>query len=322
VVPDIGVSKLGKVLLAGALAISLSSVESKGQSAAATGEIDEAFRLAGVREALDQLPDLIKETSILNPASFTGVQQRQVVALVRQESVRTARPAAMYSQLRTWYVRHYDADRISTFSALEKSPRYRTMRRMEEMAASAANLPMRRRFEANLQNDPPSAARLELLKRLDSAGTMTGLQVRLASQIPNTIMINVDPASAASNPASAGPGNDAAAKAQSMLSRQVLVAHLFAFRNVDDETLANYVQAAEQKDVTWFYRNLESAALAVVALRSQDASESLKTQMEKIVSESNSPDSSKVAGNTANDRDAKPAPKPTTWGARNPGPIR
>jgi len=248
----------------------------RAQDPAASADIDEAFRLAGVRLMLDALPSHVNEMTAAAVAQLPREQRRQFEPLVKDVSLRFLEPDAFYRQLKTYFSRHYDASRMATFLALERTPVYRTMHRLEEAAETPAAHAARRRFELNLKADPPSATRVRIMQRLDEARNSTGLQVKIVIGIVNAMSAGMG----AQMPADLETQSAAfTAKIQPVLAANVLNHNLFLYRNSDESTLEDYVAAAQQKDVLWFNRTLQAAILAVAAERSARAGEYIKTKV-------------------------------------------
>lgn len=192
----------------------------------ARARIDEAFRLAGVAEVLASLPTYINEMAAPS---------------VAQTKVKDA--DAFARELKSYFIDRYDASKMATFLALERTPTYRTMHRMEA-AADKAPRASRRSFEANLKSDPPGAKRVALLKRLDAAMSSTGLQIRIATEVLKGLP--------------AGPPS---------LANSESIHDLFVYRNVDDSELEDYVVASEHPAVQWFNHTLQAAILVAMADR-------------------------------------------------------
>jgi hypothetical protein len=239
-------------------------------------DIDEAFRLAGVRTILASLPSHVNEMTSAAVAQLPRDQRRQFEPVVRDVSLKFLDPDSFYTQLRSFFARHYDASHIRTFLALERTPVYRTMHRLEEAVDSPSAQASRRRFEASLKSDPPPAKRLGILQRLDEARNTTGLQVRIVIGIVNAMAAGLGAQMPTNLETQCAAFTD---KIKPILADNVLHAYLFTYRNTDDTDLEDYVAAARQKDVEWFNRNLQDAILAVAADRSARAGEYIKTKM-------------------------------------------
>jgi hypothetical protein len=257
-----------------------SIVRPQSQDPALLAYIDEAFRLAGVHKTLESLPSHVDEMTVVAVAQYPASQRRQFEPLIKEVSLKFLDPEAFYRQLRNYFVKNYDAAHMSSFLALERTPVYRTLQRLEEAADTPAAQASRRRFEANLQSDPPTPNRVEILQRLDEARNTTGLQVRIVTGIVNAMSAGLGaqmPADLESQCAAF------TAKTRPMLANQVLHTNLYIYRNNDDADLEDYVAAAEQKDVAWFNRTLQAAIIAVAADRSTRAGEDIKGRVSKIL---------------------------------------
>lgn len=246
------------------------------QNPATLADIDEAFRLAGVRGMLESLPSHVNEMTAAAVSQFPREQRRQFEPLIKDVSLRFLDPDSFYRQLRTHFAKRYDAAHMGTFLALERTPVYRTMHRLEEAAETPAAQASRRRFEASLRNDPPPVARMDILQHLDEARNTTGLQVKIVIGIVNAMSAGLG----AQMPADLETQSKAfSEKIQPILANNVMHANLFTYRNTEDADLADYVSAAEQKDVAWFNRTLQAAILVVAADRSARAGEYIRTKM-------------------------------------------
>jgi hypothetical protein len=248
----------------------------RAQDPAVLENIDEAFRLAGVHSILETLPSHVNDMTAAAVAQFPRDQRRQFEPLIKDVSARFLEPDAFYRQLKSYFVKHYDAAHMATFLALERTPVYRTMHRLEDAVNTPAAQASLRRFEANLKSDPPEAKRVGVLQRLDEFRDTTGLEVRMLVSIVNAMSSALG--------AEMPPGLEAqstafSAKMQPILADNVLHRYLFTYRNTDDADLEDYVGATQQKDVVWFNRSLQAAILAVAAERAAKAGEYIKSKM-------------------------------------------
>jgi len=249
--------------------------QSWAQAPSVSAEVEEAFRLAGVRAMLESLPSHANEMTAAAVAQLPREQRQQFEPLIPDVSLKLLAPDSFYRQLRTYFAKHNDADHMGTFLALERTPRYRTMNRLEESADTPESQAARRRFEANLKSDPPPAKRVEMLRRLDDSRNTTGLQVSIVIGIVNAISSGMG----AQMPSDMESQSEAfKTKIRPIIADKVLASYLFTFRNIDDADLDNYLEASQQKDIAWFNRNLQMAIVAVANDRSASTIEYLKTK--------------------------------------------
>jgi hypothetical protein len=254
----------------------LSAAAMQAQDPAVLANIDEAFRLAGVRNLLESLPAHVSEMTSAAVAQFPKEQRQQFEPMIKEVGLKFLDPDAFYRQLRAYFVKHHDAGHMNTFLALERTPVYRTMHRLEEAANSAAGQAARRRFENNLKSDPPSQKRVLIMQRLDEAGNMTGLQVRMVIAIVNSMSAGLG---AQMPPDLEAQSTAFAAKIRPILANNVLHTNLYVYRNADDAELEDYAAAAQQPDVEWFNRNLQGAMLALAGDRAGKAGEAIKVKV-------------------------------------------
>ncbi len=244
------------------------------QDPATVANIDEAFRLAGVHALLQSLPSHVNEMTAAAMAQLPADQRQQFEPLVKDVSLKFLDPDAFSRQLRTYFVKHYDPSKMATFLALERTPAYRPMHRLEA-AAESSTPASRRSFEASLKSDPPKATRVDILRRLDDAMNMTGLQVRIVAGILNAMSAGMG----AQMPANLDAQTAAfTARIRPVLANNVLVHNLYVYRDADDADLEDYVAAAQQPAVAWFNRVLQDAIVVVAADRAARAGEYLKTK--------------------------------------------
>ena len=263
-----------------ALSLLVCSFSLSAQDPTVLTNVDEAFRLAGVRSMVDSLPSHINEMTVAAVAQLPTDRRRALEPLIRDMSRKFLDPDAFYRQLQSYFAKHYDAAHMNTYLTLQRTPVYRTIVRLEEGAETPAAQASRRRFEANLNSDPPSPKRMTFLQQLDEARKTTDLQVRLVVAIVNAMSDSLGAQMPA--PADMEAQNTAfSTKIRPILAGNVLHANLFTYRNSDDADLEDYVGAAQQKDVEWFNRNLGEAILAVAIDRTKRAAEAIKKNIAK-----------------------------------------
>jgi hypothetical protein len=250
------------------------------QDPATLAGIDEAFQLAGVRTMLESLPSHVNEMTVAAVAQLPKDKRQQFEPLIKEVSLKFLNPDAFYRQLRTHLVKHYDAGKMATFLALERTPAYRSMHRLEAGAETAAAQAGRRSFEANLKSDPPEPKRVEIVQRLDEAMKTTDLQVHIVTGIVNAMSAGLG----AQMPADLEAQSAAfTAKIRPVLAGNILIHNLYVYRNAEDADLEDYIAAAQQPAVEWFNRNLQSAILAVAADRAMRAGEDIKAKTAQVV---------------------------------------
>jgi hypothetical protein len=246
------------------------------QDAATVANIDEAFRLADVHTILESLPSHVNEMTVAAVAQLPKDKRQEFEPLIKDVSLRFLAPDAFYRQLRTYFMNHYDGSKMATFLALERTPAYRSMHRMEAAAETAAAQAGLRRFEANLQSDPQDPKRLDSLQRLDDALKTTDLQVHIVTGIINAMSAGLG----AQMPSDLDTQSTAfTEKIRPVLAHNILVHNLYVYRNADDADLEDFVSNAQQPAVDWFNQNLQSAILAVAQDRATRAGEYIKTKV-------------------------------------------
>lgn len=242
--------------------------------------IDEAFQLTDVRAMAEKLPSHVNEITTAAVAQFPRDLRKQFEPYIKDVSRRFLAPDAFYRQLRTYFVKHYDGGKMATFLALERTPGYRTMHRLEAGVETPAAEAGRRRFEANLKSDPPEPDRIAILQRMDQETKTTDLQVRMLTNIVNVMSDSLG--------VQLPPDLDTktaafAAKIQPVVANAVLTNNLYVYRNTEGGDLEDYIAAAQQPAVEWFNHTLQSAILAVSAERVAHAGEDIKTKAAQVV---------------------------------------
>jgi hypothetical protein len=241
----------------------------------ASANIDEAFRLAGVRTLLSSLPSHVNEMTAAALGQLPSDQRLQFGPLINDVSLKFLDPDAFARQLKTYFASHYNTSKMATFLALERTPAYRSMHRMEA-ASEAAGIAVRRNFEASLKTDPPTPKRVAILQRLDEAMQTTDLQVKIVAGILNAMSAGMG----ARMPTDLDAQTAAfTAKIRPILAGNVLIHNLFVYRNADDTDLEDYIEGLQQSSVVWFNRTLHDAILAVAADRASRAGEYIKSKL-------------------------------------------
>ena len=254
----------------------LSAAAAHAQDPSVLANIDEAFRLAGVRTMLESLPAHVTEMTSAAVAQFPNDQRKQFEPVIKEVSRKFLDPDTFYRQMRAYFAKHYDAGHMDTFIVLERTPVYRTMHRLEESAETEAGRESRRRFENNLKSDPPTQKRQLAMQRIDDAGNMTGLQIRMVIAIVNSMSAGLG---AQMPPDLEAQSTAFTAKVRPILANNILHMNLFVYRNADDAELEDYIAAQQQPDVAWFNKNLQGAMLAVAGERAGKAAEAIKIRV-------------------------------------------
>ena len=224
------------------------------------------------------LPARINQITAAAVALYPAEQRRDFEPMVKEIRLKFRDPQGLYRQLRSYFVKHYDAAHMRTFLALERTPVYRTMHRQEDAAELPEAQAARRRFENNLKADPPALKRMQAVESLDDARNATASQVKLAKTIATAMAAAVG---TQIPPGLEPQGEEFASKIRPILAGDVQRKYLFTYRNADDLDMDDYLAAVQQKDVTWFDRTLQAAILAATTDRATRAGDAVKEAAEK-----------------------------------------
>ena len=238
-----------------------------------TEQVDEAFRLAGVRPLLEALPARVGEMTAAVLATFPPDKRKQLEPAARDIARQMLEPNLCYPLVRHYFLQHFDAPQMRSFVALEKTSVYRTMHRQEEQAGLPALQSSRRNFLRNLPNDPPPPSRRQLLEKLDEINGYTVLYQGLVMATINSSLAGLTmtlPEEFESVQTSVG------ARARPIVQDQTLALLLFTFRNAEDVDIQDYLEACQQPAVIWFNRTLNAAILAAVGERGPISSDYIR----------------------------------------------
>jgi hypothetical protein len=263
---------LAAAFLLGAVALSAETTIDKAE------QVDEAFRLAGVRPLLEALPARAGEMTVAVLATFPPDKRKELEPAAKDIARRMLEPSLCYPLVRRYFLQHFDAVQMRSFVALEKTPTYRTMHRQEEQAGLPALQSSRRTFLRNLPNDPPPPARRQLLEKLDEINGYTVLHQGLVMATVNSSLAGLTmtlPEEFESVKTSVS------ARANPIVQDQTLALLLFTFRNAEDVDIQDYLEASQQPAVIWFNRTLNAAILAAVGERGPISSDYIRVHPPK-----------------------------------------
>ena len=272
---------------------------SSGIAAAATVERDRGGRIVAP-------PDHQAETRVLDDllqSSGLSVQLDSLTAGIRAQFLRAHRrqsnqdrltidrivaerfaPGTLYARIKTEFQRDLEPGRLQKTLAWYDSPLGKRITGQELAALIAAGGP---EAVADLEQNPPSARRLDLIERLEAVGGASETTVDVTVAIVRSLTVAFQPGL----PAVAGLTRDqldkqiAQARNRTLedMRRVCMVSMLLAYRGLSDDELDQYVQFVESDAGRWYMSVMNSALLAAINAAADATASELAAVMPQLV---------------------------------------
>jgi hypothetical protein len=246
---------------------------------AETRVLDDLLQSSGLSAQLDGLTTGIR-------AQFLRAHRRQSnqdrMTIDRIVAERFA-PGTLYARIKTEFQRDLEPGRLQKTLAWYDSPLGKRITGQELAALIAAGGPA----AADLEQDPPSARRLELIERLDAIGGASETTVDVTVAIVRSLTVAFQPGL----PAVAGLTRDqldkqiAQARNRTLedMRRVCMVSMLLAYRGLSDDELDQYVQFVESDAGRWYMSVMNSALLAAINAAADATASELAAVMPQLV---------------------------------------
>lgn len=234
------------------------------QAADKRAQIDTMLERSGFNKLLQYVPDfaqaVLKQSSgALEPevnsalsAAFsdafaTPTVQRDVVAIISA---------------------HYDEARASAYIEHLRSPISLRMAALERSTSDPANLDDFKAFAASLQETPPVAARSRLIQRLDQANRATEFSIDMQTAFFKAIFVAIDPVMEADMRLGDGELEKMVDEVRTSLDERLRyntrLSYLYAFRDVSNEELEDYIELCESESYRWAIQLLGNAMISAL----------------------------------------------------------
>lgn len=167
-------------------------------------------------------------------------------------------PDKLYQSARQYFFDNFNRERLSATKDFYESSLAQKITDLEVRASSPEALNELREFGNNLSSNPPSAARMDLLKKLDEVSGATALQLDTTIMTFQDMAKAIDPILPVEKRLKEG---ELLRLAQTMreqltpvLDSAVSVYFLYAYKTLSDEELKQYIDFLLSDDGRWFVR--------------------------------------------------------------------
>lgn len=214
--------------------------------------VDEVLALSGVRRQIEQLG---RDMAAQRDQNFKNVPPE---TKSRLDAIFDAAhdPATMFADVRSGFLREFDARRGALVNGFLRSPLARTLMQLEDEAQATEAHGEFRAFASRLSSAPRDPARVALLQRLDAAAGQTEMFVTITL---SSLRTSVTLANVALPPNQRRTSEHIEKELELLRGRlepsakeAVLAKNLFAYRTVADDDLRRYVEFHDSEMGRWF----------------------------------------------------------------------
>ena len=244
------------------------------------GSLDQLFQQSGLRVQLDSLTAGIR-------AQFLRAHRRQSsedrMTIDRIVAERFAADA-LYARIKTEFEHSLEPGLLDKALAWYDSPLGKRITGQELAALVATG---GAETIAELEQNRPSARRIELLSRLDVGGGASETTVDITVAIVRSLTRAFQPGLPAVADLTPGQLEQQLAQARNRIVEDVrracLVSMLLAYRGLSDEEIDEYVRFVESEPGNWYMGVMNSALLAAVNAAAESTAAELKTAVPQLV---------------------------------------
>lgn len=163
---------------------------------------------------------------------------------------------------------HYDEARATLYLRQLNMP---IAKKMEELVRDTNN-PSNREdmmaFATALQNKPASDSRTALIERLDKANRMSDFKIDIETAFFKAIFVAVDPVMEADMRLGDGEldrmVNEVRTSIEDAVRSETRLSYLYAFRNISDDELTQYIELCESEEYRWAIQLLGNAMISAL----------------------------------------------------------
>lgn len=236
-------------------------------SAATTAAADELLELSGLRVQLATISAGIR-SHFLGAHGRLGAADR---AIIDRIAARHFSPEMLYVRMRLDVERRVESARLESALAWYRSPLGRRITRAEIAAIAAAG--------EGVVIPWPSDARLEAVRRLDASGGASETAVDLTLAILRSLSRALEPFRPAHLRQSADQLEDRLARVRTEALTPIRIASLqsmlFAYRELTDPELSEYVRFMESPAGQWYAASMNGALVGAVSVAAELAAAEL-----------------------------------------------
>jgi len=244
------------------------------------GSLDQLFQQSGLRVQLDSLTAGIR-------AQFLRAHRRQSsedrMTIDRIVAERFAADT-LYARIKTEFEHSLEPGLLDKALAWYDSPLGKRVTGQELAALVATGSA---EAIAELEQNRPSARRIELLSRLDLGGGASETTVDITVAIVRSLTRAFQPGLPAVADLTPGQLEQHLAQARNRIVEDVrracLVSMLLAYRGLSDEEIDQYVRFVESEPGNWYMGVMNSALLTAVSAAAESTAAELKTAVPQLV---------------------------------------
>lgn len=239
--------------------------------------IDALMELTGFNDLVERVPEFAGETLSQTEGALDH-QSHQMLELAFGESYR---PELIQQDVEQILTERYQPGPMENYLAILRSP---LAQEMAELESTIGNTDEMHAFLDQLESNPPSDYRLALVERLDDANNATGFAVDMHASFFRGVFQALDPMLAPemrlAEPELESMVQEVKATLEPIIHNATLVTYLYAFRDVSDAQLEQYVALYESPDAKWGVTLLDEAMLQALADAGDRAADVVREQVQ------------------------------------------
>jgi hypothetical protein len=269
--------------------------------------VGDLMEVSGLKRQVQQIPEKVmmgaRQSSARN-------QNPELVAEVEKIMLASFKPELFQQGVRDALTKGFDAKRVDNLMKAYASPLQKKMAALESAEIKPEDLAA---FAKSLKTQPPSAARLDLLKQLDAATQGTAFSVEIVGGVTRAMLSGVVGGDAAKLAKIDREYEKQKARVAGAMENVMTATLAFVYRDVSDDDLAAYAKFLGGEDAKWLITQSMGGLLDTFKSSAQNAGE----QIAALAKDSRFAKRGKpMAVSPGSEPAAQPAGRPLTGRAR------
>ena len=231
--------------------------------------IGDLMEVSGLKRQVQQIPEKVMTGARQSAARN---QNPALVAEVEKIMLASFKPELFQQGVRDALTKSFDAKRVDNLLKAYASPLQKKMAALESAEIKPEDLAA---FAKSLKTQPPSAARLDLLKQLDASTQGTAFSVEIVGGVTRAMLSGV----VGGDAAKLARFDEDYEKQKAQLAKameNVMAATLaFVYRDVSDDDLVAYAKFLDGEDAKWLTSQSMGALLETFKSSAQNAGEQI-----------------------------------------------
>lgn len=227
-------------------------------------QINQILQETGFDKLLKHIPDLAQRVLKQSSGALEPQMNSALSAAFNQAFATTSVQRDVINIINA----HYDESLASAYLNQSQSPLAVKMAKLERNTNTPLGQKELNTFKANLQENPAPKSRNNLIQQLDKANRTTDFRVDMQTAFFKAVFVAIAPVMEADMRLGDGELDKMVTEVRDSLEESLRpnthLFYMYAFRDVSDEELKNYINLCESKEHRWAIQLLGNAMISAL----------------------------------------------------------